>query len=813
MMRDFRFAVRLLASTPVWSSVAVLSLGLGLGAFIAGASVLRATVLDALPYRDPEQLVLLSETNARTFGNISLPVRDATYFLWRQHQLAFADLLICQTATATLVLDGSPERADIARVSWNTFEMLGVQPMLGRAFARQEDEPGHDDVVIVSHEEWRRRFNSRSDIVDRAVRLDGRIHTIVGVLPSGVRFPEGHELSGFINLPASFRPAYWVPIALRAQPPSTRARNYNYGVIGRLRPGVSSESAQTELERIAQRLAQEYPGAYDGHSARVSSLQAYVTTKSRLTAQLLMLGGLFVLLMSFLNVGSMLLARLLARQNELTLRLAIGASSRQLAKQFFVESLLLTSASALLALLVATLALRTLISLQVQDIPRLDTATINVTMVLATLITAGLLAIMLTGIGLIRLRRADVAGTLRSTGLSPAGSVPIGRYRLVCNTIIVVETSLALVLLVGLLLMASSYHRLMGVPRGFQAESVLTFRLTLDVGALPRPDLWDPYFARLLAAVQAIPTVRSAAMIDNLPLTGDGNISDTSAEGQGSDATVEAEYRRISDDYFETMRIPLLEGRGFHRSDEATSMPVAVVDRAMADALWPERSALGQRFKRGNGPWRTIVGVVAPVKHSGLDKQSRFQVYMPSRQSPWLAMTVVVSADGQPALMNDIRPVIWRENSAQPISHVSTMTTIIERSVARQRLLLRILQGFAITALLLAATGVYGLVSYTVRQQLREMAIRQAIGASSRQIFWRVLTTGLRATTSGVALGLLGAWALSRWLASQLFEVNPADPFLYGAAALGLTCIAGLALFFPARRAARSDPATLFSLR
>jgi putative ABC transport system permease protein len=823
LWQDLRLGARKLAHTPGFTLAAVATLALGIGANTAIFSVVDAVLLRPLPFPDAGRLVLLWETKPNAAWP-QLPLSFPNFADVRGQARSFEGMAAWTSRPDTvfnLTVGGEPQPVPYALVTANFFDVLGVAPSLGRAFGSDEAQPGGAPAVVLGHGLWL-RLGADPGLVGRALRLDDRAYEVVGVMPPGFRFAS-----------AAREPEIW--LSIEQQPDPTQSRRYAraaryLGVVARLRPDASEESARLELETIAWRLRKDNPGFFRDGGLLLVPLREQVVASLRPTLVVLLGAVAFVLLIACANVAGLMLARGQGRHAEMALRAALGAPRRRLARQLLTETLLLGLAGGALGLVTAFwgLELLALYSARVRDpfIPyaadlgavRLDGRVLLFTLALSlgTSLVFGLLPAL-------QASRAGLGAAL-GAGARTAGGAFRGRAR---RALIVAEVGLALVLLVGAGLMLESLRRLQGVDPGFRAEHVLAADLRLPSWKY-RGETVAAFFDLALTRLRGLPGVEEVAAVSALPLTGVEGSTGVLLEGAPEMNPAErpsVHHRAATPDYFAAMGIPLLRGRAFTARDDARAPKVAVVNDTLARRLWPGQDPLGRRlaldveamrFFRDRAPeldlaagLREVVGVVADVRHSRLDGEPGAQMYVPFAQRPSSDMTLVLRAAADPrALAEAARGVVRSMDAAQPLANVTTMAALVEASVAPRRLSLRLLGAFAALALVLAAVGLYGLMSQSVAQRTGEIGVRMALGARRGHLLRLVVGEGLALAVAGIALGAATALALGRTLRALLYGVSPTEPGAFAAAAATLAMVAAVASYVPARRASRVDPMT-----
>jgi putative ABC transport system permease protein len=801
LWQDVRFGMRMLVKNPMFTAIAVVALALGIGANSAIFSVVNTILLRPLPYHDPERLVMVWEDDTK--GGFPKDTPAAANFIdWREQNQVFEDMAAIASESFNLTGDGEPERIDGRRVSASLFPLLGVEPHLGRVFLPEEDQPGAHRVVLISHGLWQRRFGGEANIVGRSLTLNGESFTVVGVMPKGFQFPNrGAEL--------------WVPIAFSTQEAANRGRHY-LEVVARMKQGVTTEQAQAEMSMIATRLQQQYP-AYNAHlGATVTPLHEHLAGEIR-PALLVLLGAVgFVLLIACANVANLLLARAAARQKEIALRVALGAGRLRLIRLFLIESILLAGLGGIVGLLLVVWGIGLITAFIPDNISQAKAVSVDLN-VLAYTFGISVLTGLIFGLApALQVSRFNLNETLKEGGRDSAAGRSGNRIR---NLLVVAEVAVSLVLLVGAGLLINSFMRLRGVDPGFRADKLLTMQVQLPMLKYPEHARRSAFYTELLSRVEGLPGVKSAAVTTNLPLYRQGNSIGIGIEGrpdpapgQGKRPTVVT--RVISPQYFSTMGIQLLQGRALAAQDRVDSPAVAVINETMARRFWPGEDPLGKRITPGASnstnpdDWITIVGVVRDVRQFELNAEPRPQMYLSYEQASFFApRDLVVRTEGDPLSLADaVRRTVWEVDRDQPVSNIRTMEDIISESVARQRFSMLLLGIFAGVALLLAAVGIYGVMSYSVAQRTREFGVRMALGAQRSDVLKLAVGQGLKLVLAGVVIGVVAALALTRVMSSLLFEVSATDPVTYITISVVLISAGVLASFIPARRATRVDP-------
>jgi putative ABC transport system permease protein len=804
LVQDLRFGLRMLAKNPGFTAVAVLTLALGIGANTAIFSVVNAVLIRPLPYRDPGRLVYISEFWPRETPFRTVPNPD--FANWSDHDRLFDGLAAYGgAAEVNLTSLGAPERILGAKVTWDFFPLLGVQPSLGRSFLREEDQPGGRQVVLLSHELWQRRFGSNPSVVGSSVNLDGAPHTIVGVIPAGLRFPDD-EFKAELFLPMVLaRVANW----------SSRApENFRFlRPLARLKPGVTVANVKAELSGLVQQTAGQEPPQFirmrAGMEVRVTPLRERLAAPARPILLVLLCSVGLLLIMSCVNVASLQLARGAARQKELAVRAALGAPRLRIAAQLLTESLVLAMAAAPIALLVGFTGLRVLQALGPTQIPHLESVRLDHTVLLFTLIVATLTGILFGLSPAILSSKVNLDEALKhSTSRSTPGH-PQHRIR---SILVTTEIALAVVLLIGAGLLARTFIYLITVNPGFDPHHLLTLRISVSGNEYSKPEQQAAFFEQLLDRMRALPAIQSADAGSGLPLLGWGSLRGTDVEGQPEappglrpDVPCDA----VGPGYFRTLRIPLLAGRVFSEQDRQGAPQVAIVNQAFARQFFPDQNVLGKHIRAGarTGPWREIIGIMGNVRQLGADHPELPETYVPYLQEPASDMDVVLRAAGDPLnSVADVKAAVRAVDANQPVYDVATMDQRLSESIAPQRFNALLVGMFALLALGLGAIGIYGVLAYSVAQRTHEIGVRVALGARRQDVLVLVVGEGMRLVALGMGIGLLGALALTRLLRSLLFGVKPSDPVTLVAVSVGLLLVAALACYLPARRATKIDP-------
>jgi predicted permease len=799
LLRDLRFALRMLARNPGSSAAAVICLALAIGATTAVFSFENAVLLRGLPYRDAARIFIVWNqflANNEPKEQLSIP----EFLDLREQARSFSELAATRPGLSSLTGDGDPELLVTVHTSPNLFRLLGVEPGLGRWFLPEEEQPGHDRVAILSHELWQRHFSSDPAVIGRKVIVDGLPYTVVGVTAPGFYFRrKGRDL--------------WLPLTIdRAAQPKRDDRSYE--TYARPRPGVTPQAAQAELNAIAQRFARDHREAYpaaSGYGMKLASYRDEIIGDSR--PALLLLGGAvaLVLLIACANVANLLLARATTRDREVAVRIAFGAGRLALLRQFLVESLLLALAGGALGLLLASWGVRLTARMNIAKLPRLDEVSIDGNVLLFTLLVTLATGVLFGIAPALQALRRDLLNSLKQGG---RGGSEGAERQLPRRLLVVLEVAVALTVLVGAGLLMQSFVRMARINPGYNPHDVLTLELFLPAPKYPVKSQTITFFNRLVDRLDALPGVVSAGTTSAVPLGKVQETGDLEIEGlaiKPGQPAPQAAWRICSPDYFRTMGTPLLEGRLFTSLDNDKSQAVAIVDRGVARRFWPGASPIGKRLKLvgqdSAGEWRTVVGVVSDVKHVSFDADSPPHVYAPLAQWPRLFQYVVLRTSGDPATLAPAARAAVREiDRDQAVFRVESMDEKVAFTTAWRRFYTALLGSFAVVALALAMVGVYGVTAFAVLQRRREIGIRMALGARRGSVLGLVLGQALLLAGLGVAVGVAAALGLSRIAASLLFGVSATDLGSFAGGALLLVAMAMVASYLPARRAARLDP-------
>jgi len=810
-IQDLRYGFRMLWKSPGFTVVALMALALGIGANTAIFSVVNTVLLRPLPFERPEQLVMIWETNPlgkQLVGADHLPGATANFVDWRRQSDTFEGMAALDSWNVVLTGTDEPQRLTGVKASANLFSLLRAQPLAGRTFLPEEDRPGNNRVVVISHGLWQRRFGSDSSVLNKTLTLDGDSYTVVGIMPESVTFPQGMGLPAFFDF--SSKTDLWTPLALTDKETQNRD-SHHIAVLGRLKEGVKIEQAQAQLGNIARQLEQQYPDDNKNWGAAVIPLHEQVVGQSRI-AILILLGAVgFVLLIACANVANLMLARATARHKEIAIRTALGASRWRIVRQLLTESLLLSLCGGVIGAWLALWGVDLLVALSPGNLPRPAEIGIDNRVLGYTLLVSLLTGVVFGLIPALQSSRPDFNEALKDGGRSGSASPRRQRAR---SLLVVSEVALALVLLISAGLLLKSFLRLQNVNPGFSPDNVLTVEIGLPEQKYADDKQIADFYRQVIARARSLPGVEAVGAISHLPLTGAEEIDGFSVEGRPeTDATwtQAADFRVTTPDYFRAMQIPLMRGRYFDERDRADAPPVMIIDETFAERFFPGEDPLGKRIdedgSRRAHSFFTVVGVVGSVKHSGLNSQTRPMMYVNYEQSAWETLTMTVRAAGDPT---NLSAAVRREVSAvdkdQPVTKISTMAETFARAVAPQRFNMLLIGIFAAVAMILAMVGIYGVIAYSVSQRAREMGIRIALGATRRDILKLIVGQAMLMALVGVGVGLAGALVLTRLMSSLLYEVSATDPLIFIAISLLLAVVALLASYIPARRATKVDP-------
>ena len=794
LLQDLRFALRSFIRAPRFSVPAILALALGIGATSATLSVVRGVMLEPLPYRDPDRVVTIWETNPGRNVRRNV-IAQANFLAWRERTRSFEHLGIVGPARLSLIVGNTPEEVEGSFASSDVFAALGVQPVVGRAYSSNEDVQGSDQVMVVGYEFWQTRLGGRSDVVGTTIKANGVPRTVVGVMPEGFTIV-GQKMSFLI-------PPGWVIERLRA----AQGRG-TWNGIARLRDGVTLDQASSELRNLMSERQKEAPRLNSGWSAVLVPVHELMVEPIRPALLILTGAVLLVLLIACVNVANLLLARSTVRQRELGIRAALGAKRRRLIAQLLSESLLLGAGGGLAGVALAVALHRGLLALVADRIPvpRLDQVSLDLPMLVVTMAIA-LATGLLFGFVPAMVTSGSVEQTLREGGRHGGGP----RSRRILSGLVVAEVALSLVLLVGAGLLIRSFYRLQNIDPGFRPEGVLTARVQTPAVRYPTPVARAAFFNNALARISALPGVEQAAGITFLPMARGGGMrtgywrSDRPQPGPGESSSTDV--RPITPGFFKAMRIQVVAGRDFTAADRTDAPRVIIVSEAAAQRLFPSEDPIGKRidvFIGDAGPPYEIVGVVKDIKIASLDVDAFPMVYIPHPQLAAGVMTFVVRTTGNPrSLATGVAAAVHELDPELPVADVLPMGDVVAFTIARPRVIMTLLVAFAAMAMLLAGVGVYGVMAYSVGQRTQEIGVRLAMGATNGMVFRMVIGQAFTLAAIGVVVGLVAASAATRVLQTLLYQTEPRDPSTFAIAAAVLMAVAMVASFVPARRGTR----------
>src|SRR6266403_384978 len=796
LWQDFRFGLRSLLKRPGFTAIALLALALGIGANTAIFSLVNAVILQPLPYRDPDRLISVYGTrNRSTQGSVG-----PTDFLdYRSQNKTFEQFAASGSMMLPMNLTGSgePERLNASIITGNYFDTFGVRPALGRGFSLENEKTGQDHVTVLSHAFWQTRFGGDPNIVNKTINLDGKAYEVLGVMPAEVVLPQPAQL--------------WVPINFDADP-EMKMRNARFlRGIGRLKEGVTLDQAQTDTDLIAAQLEQQYPDSNTGWSLRLIPLREILVGGSR-TMLFILFGAVgFVLLIACANVANLLLVRAAARQKEIAMRTALGASRLRIIRQMITESLLLAIFGGALGALLAVAGVKLLVSLGEDNIPRTANVKIDATVLAFTLLISLATGLLFGLAPAVRTMKENLVDALKDGIRGGSEATVKNRTR---SLLVVFESAIAVMLLIAAGLLIRSLVALQNVDPGFDPNNVLTLRVDLPRQKYNTPEKASNFFEQLETRVAGLPGVEAVGLITDLPLSGEARDMPYRVEGRPATSDIAfVDFRRVNKNYFSAMRIPLRRGRNFTEQEVRQSDKAIVVSQAFVDSVFPNEEALGKRLIIWSGirnePYE-IIGIVGDTRYQSLQGEPSATMYVPTREL--LFVNLVIRTQGDPlSLVGGVRKEVNALDPDQPIAAIRPMTEWVAMSAAGARYRTTLLGLFALLAMILAATGIYGVMSYSVAQRTQEIGVRMALGARPLDVLKLVVRQGMMLALIGVIVGLAGALALTRVMSSLLFGVTERDPITFVAVAALLIVVAFISCFVPAHRATRVDP--LIALR
>jgi predicted permease len=802
LIQDLRYSFRALRKSPVFTVVAVVALALGIGANSAIFSVVNAVLLRPLPFANPERLLAVQARNEKD-GSTSVDESYPNFLDLRAQCQSCEGFAAYSHATTFLMRPGEePERERGVETSADLFPMLGAKPAAGRVFTGEDDKPGARRLVVLSYAFWQRSFGGDAKIIGQDIPLGSAPTTVVGVMPPGFKFPV-----------ESAQVDFWMPLAPSLSPNDLSHRDYvSLVLLAKTKPGVTPQQAQAEIETISRRLQAQYPETNTAlifftkplHEELVGDLRA---------ALLVLLGAVgCVLLIACANVANLLLARAAGRAKEMSIRTALGASRWRIVRQLLTESLLLATLGGALGLLVAMWGVALFASASPADIPRVGEIGLDARVVIFTVVVTLLTGVVFGLAPALQASKTDINETLKEGGRGSGEGVTRSRLR---GALVVSEIALSLVLLVGAGLLAQSFKRLMDVQPGFDPANLVTMDVVLRRSRYPEEAQRTQFFKDFVERAKTLPGVKAIGLVDPLPLNGNFEAWDFQIEGRAPFAPGEqnnADRRIINPDYFQAMNIPLRRGRAFDARDRADATPVVIINETFARRYFAGEEPVGKRLILDGAlvsGTREIVGIVGDVRHAGLDEPASPEFYFPFTQAPATRLTVVArttNASDAAMVISSLRGIVRQTDRESPIYNIRRMDQLLAASVAKRRFNMILLGGFACVALLLAALGIYGVISYTVTQRTHEIGVRIALGAQPADVLRMILRQGMTLALAGIGVGLLGAFALTRVMSGLLFGVSATDPLTFAGVTVLLSTVAFVSCLLPARRATRVDP-------
>lgn len=792
ILRDVRYAIRMLLRNPGFTAIALMTFAIGIGANTAVFSVFNAVLLRPLPYPDADRITMMwldNRPQGITEDIASYPI----YRDWREQNTVYEHVAAFRSAAFTLTGAGEPERIDGALTTANFHDVIGLKPVLGRLYGEEHETPGKDAVVVLSYGLWQRQFGGAPDVLGRTMTLSGVPHEIIGVMPAALRVPSTAQL--------------WKPLAPSEQQREARG-SFWLPIIGRLKPGVSVEQAQTEMSGIAARLEQTYP-VQAGFGANIVALHEQIVGDVERSLLVLMAAVGCVLLIACANLGNLMLGRTAARRKELAIRAALGARRGRLIRQIVTETFVLAVAGSVLGLLLAFWVTEFFVSVGGEAIPRADTIGIDAPVLLFTLALAVISAVLAGLLPSIHATRSDLREHLQEGGREGAS----GGSRRTRSTLIAAEVALAFVLLAGAGILVRTLWSMQQVDRGFDPRGVAVMTVSLPPALYAEPSDVRTFYARLLEQVRILPGVEHAATTTGIlqPLVTSSGIYHIEGKpdpprGQQIEYPIEI----VSPGFFDALRIPLAAGRSFSERDHADAPRTVIVNETFARMSWPDQDPLGRRIKAGtaatDSPWLTVVGVIKDIRRADVTRAIRPELYLSALQVTPRTQTLIVRTSGDPAqILPAVRTVLKSLNPQLPLFATGTLEGELSDTLAQPRFRAVLLAGFALIALALASIGIYGVTAHAVHQRTQEVGVRMALGAQRRDVLLLVLRQHVKPALAGVVLGLIGAFALARFLESMVYGVRATDPLTFAAMALTLLAVAVAACWIPAQRATRVD--------
>jgi predicted permease len=807
---DTRFALRQVRKAPAFAFTIMLLLGMGIGSVTAVFSLVDTVLLRPVPYPAPSSLVIpwnIPPAGVDIGGYAETPWSPIQFQALERETKTYRYIGAFQGGNFNLTGSGDPAMLEGALVSWGFFPALAVQPKEGRFFTREEDSAGHEREVILSDALWRNRFHADPSILNRAIDLNGAPYTVVGIMPAGFAFPRANEMPGDFTFPAETQ--LWVPLALPAVTPMFTPSEL--AVVGRLQSGLSIAQAQAAMDLFAQRMDREMPAAKGWSGSHVTPLQKQVAGDSRKPLLLMLSVVALVLMIVCCNVAGLLLTRSFTRQREFTVRAALGAGRLRVLRQLLTESLLLSFAGGVAGVAVAAAGVRIVKVFGPKTLPRLHEAGVDLRVfafAFAITLVTGILFGLVPALGA---AGANLVDSLKESGQKSAAGASHPRLR---STFVVAQVALALVLVIASGLLVRTFYHLLASDAGFRPEHVLTFEISLPTTKYPDRETIAHFYQQTLPLLRSIPGVESAGITEAIPMTGATESTAIRIVGRPvrkGDRPPIVNYTVISPGLFASLGTPILRGREVLDSDVVSAPPVTVINRALARQYWPNQDPLGKQILvPSQRVPAAIVGIVADIKHSSLREVPGPEMFEPYTQNVWPSLAliqVVVRTRTEPAgVIEDARKVIRQIDSGIPLAKVSTLATLTSTAMAGERFSMLLVSSFGILAVLLAAVGLYGVISYSVAQRTREIGIRVALGAQRRDVFSMIIRYGLRLSGLGILIGIVAALGTARILTGYLYGVSASDPLTFFLVSVFLAVIALVASFFPAHRAATINP-------
>ncbi len=792
LSRDVRYAFRTLLRTPGFTLIALATFAIGIGVNTAVFSVFNGVLLKPLGYPDADRITMIWNDNRRQAIKEDI-TSYPNYRDWAEQSQSYAHMAAYTPSSFNLTGADEPERLRGAQVTANFFDVMGLSPLMGRVFTRENETAGQDGVVVLSYGFWQRRFGGRSDVLGQTIVLNGGPHEIIGVMPGTLRVPEDAEL--------------WKPLA-----PADRLRNsrgsFWLPVIGRLKPGVTVEQAQTEMTGITARLEEAYP-TNRGFGAYVVSLHKQIVGDIERSLVVLLWAVSFVLLIACANLGNLMLGRTAARRKELAIRTALGADRWRIVRQIVTETLVLAVLGSAIGLVLAYWATGFFVALGSGAIPRAEAVGIDARVLLYTLGLA-IAAALLAGLGpALQASRPAVVEGLREGGRESGPALSRGTR----SVLVAAEVALAFMLLAGAGILVRTLWNMQQVDRGFRIDRIASARLSLPAAQYPTVTVGQAFYAQLLERVRALPGVEAAAMTTGVLLPEVANSTVFEAEGRPlppPEQRIEYPFETVSTGYFEALGIPLVAGRTFRDSDTADAQQVVIINESLAKRDWPDQDPIGKRIRPAGGDdnsWMTVVGVIRDLRRSDVTRAVRPEMYFPLLQSPTRTLTLVVRTAGDPqAIIPALRAEVRQLNPQLPLFATRTLASELSETMEEPRFRAVLLAGFAVIALVLAAIGIYGVTAHAVGQRRHEVGIRMALGARGTDVLGLMMKQHLKPAIIGIVLGVIGAIGVSRSLETLVFGVAAADPLTLAGMGLALVLVAAVACWIPARRATTVDP-------